>query len=54
MAESQGLGIHGTVRVTASEVIGQEVLPPILAQLQDTHPDLTVELVLTNRVQDLL
>jgi len=54
VAESQGSGIQGTVRVTASEVIGQEVLPPILAQLQDTHPDLTVELVLTSRVQDLL
>lgn len=53
-AESQGSGIQGTVRVTASDVIGQEVLPPILAQLQDAHPDLTVELVLTSRVQDLL
>ena len=53
-AESQGSGIQGTVCVTASDVIGQEVLPPILAQLQDAHPDLTVELVLTSRVQDLL
>lgn len=53
-AESQGSGIHGTVRVTASEVMGVEVLPPILAQLQGAHPDLRVELVLTNRVQDLL
>src|SRR3989344_2297172 len=39
---------------TASEVIGVEVLPPILAQLQAEHPALTVELVLSNRVQDLL
>lgn len=53
-AESQGSGIKGTVRVTASEVIGQEVLPPILAQLQDAHPGLRVELVLTSRVQHLL
>ncbi|MCD2166113.1 LysR family transcriptional regulator [Comamonas koreensis] len=53
-AKSQSSGIQGTVRVTASEVIGQEVLPPLLAQLQDTYPDLTVELVLTSRVQDLL
>lgn len=53
-AESQGSGIQGTVRVTASEVIGQEVLPPILAQLQDAHPGLRVELVLTSRVQNLL
>jgi DNA-binding transcriptional LysR family regulator len=53
-AEGQGAGIQGTVRVTASEVMGVEVLPPILAQLQATYPDLKIELVLSNRVQDLL
>ncbi|AYQ29419.1 MULTISPECIES: LysR family transcriptional regulator [unclassified Polaromonas] len=53
-AESQGDGVRGTVRVTVSEVIGVEVLPPIVAQLQRAHPGLTIELVLTNRVQDLL
>jgi DNA-binding transcriptional LysR family regulator len=53
-AESQGSGIKGTVRVTASEVMGVEVLPPIIAQLQSAYPDLKVELVLSNRVQDLL
>jgi len=53
-AEGQGTGIKGTVRITASEVIGVEVLPPILTQLQSTYPDLKVELVLTSRVQDLL
>jgi len=53
-AASQGAGVRGTVRVTASDVIGVEVLPPIVAALRDSHPDLTVELVLSNRVQDLL
>jgi DNA-binding transcriptional LysR family regulator len=53
-AEGQGAGIKGTVRVTASEVMGIEVLPPIICQLQSDYPDLKVELVLTNRVQDLL
>ena len=53
-AESQGAGIKGTVRITASEVMGVEVLPPIVAQLQNEHPALKIELVLTNRVQDLL
>ena len=53
-AESQGAGVKGTVRITASEVMGVEVLPPIVAQLQSEHPALKVELVLTNRVQDLL
>lgn len=55
-AEGQGSGegVRGTVRVTASEVMGVEVLPPILAQLHNEHPGLKVELVLSNRVQDLL
>lgn len=55
-AESHGerAGVEGTVRVSASEVIGGEVLPAIVAQLQREHPALKVELVLTNRVQDLL
>lgn len=53
-AQGQGAGLKGTVRVTASEVMGVEVLPPIISQLQSEYPDLKVELVLTNRVQDLL
>jgi DNA-binding transcriptional LysR family regulator len=53
-ASSQGSGVRGVVRVTASEVIGVEVLPPIVAQLREDHPDLQVELVLSNRMQDLL
>jgi DNA-binding transcriptional LysR family regulator len=40
--------------VTASEVIGVEVVPPIIARLRDQHPDLHIELVLSNRMQDLL
>jgi DNA-binding transcriptional LysR family regulator len=53
-AASQGAGVAGTIRVTCSDVIGVEVLPPIVTALRDQYPDLTVELVLTNRVQDLL
>jgi len=53
-AESQGSGVKGTVRITASEVIGVEVLPAIVTQLQGEHPALRIELALTNRVQDLL
>jgi DNA-binding transcriptional LysR family regulator len=53
-AASQGEGVRGVVRITASEVIGVEVLPPLIASLHTRHPELKVELVLTNRVQDLL
>ena len=53
-AASQGAGISGVVRITASDVIGVEVLPTVVARLRHDHPDLKIELVLTNRVQDLL
>jgi len=53
-ASSQGPGVRGVVRVTASEVIGVEVLPPIIAHLREQHPELQVELALSNKVQDLL
>lgn len=53
-AASQGDGVRGVVRITASDVIGVEVLPPIAGQLRREHPELEIELVLTNQVQDLL
>ncbi|MGF6416888.1 DNA-binding transcriptional LysR family regulator [Stenotrophomonas sp. AN71] len=53
-ASSQANGIGGTVRVSASEVIGVEVVPTALARLRAEHPQLRIELVPTNRVQDLL
>jgi DNA-binding transcriptional LysR family regulator len=53
-AASQGTGVRGTVRVSCSDVIGVEVLPAIVTALREQYPMLTVELVLTNRVQDLL
>ncbi len=46
--------VAGTVRVSASEVVGVEHLPPILAALRAAHPALVVELTLSNAVDDLL
>lgn len=46
--------IAGTVRITASEMVGAEVLPAMLAALRDQHPRLRFELVLSNYTQDLL
>jgi len=46
--------ISGTVRITASDVVGAEVLPSLLAGLQRKHPGLAFELSLTNRNEDLL
>lgn len=53
-ASGQREGVRGTVRITASEVVGVEVLPPILAGLRQQHPDLAIELMLSNQVDDLL
>lgn len=46
--------VRGSVRVSASEVVGVERLPPILARLRRRHPGLIIELVLSNAVDDLL
>lgn len=45
---------RGVVRITASEIVGAEVLPPILAEFQAEHPGVTLELSLSNRNEDLL
>jgi DNA-binding transcriptional LysR family regulator len=54
VASSQGEGVRGTVRITASDVITIEVLPPILAGLRAAYPELVIELVSSNRMEDLL
>jgi DNA-binding transcriptional LysR family regulator len=46
--------VAGTVRITASEVMGTEVLPAILAELREAHPGLVFELDLRDDVADLL
>ena len=53
-ASGDGDNPEGTVRISASEVIGLEVLPPILAELQERYPRLTIELSVSDAVEDLL
>jgi DNA-binding transcriptional LysR family regulator len=45
---------RGTVRITASQIMGGEVLPQLLTQYREQHPLVTIELVLTNKSEDLL
>jgi DNA-binding transcriptional LysR family regulator len=45
---------RGTVRVTASEIVGAEVLPAILGAFRAAHPSIALELVLSNRTENLL
>lgn len=45
--------VRGAVRLTASEIMGVEVLPPILTSFRQAHPEVDVELALSNRNEDL-
>jgi len=52
-ASGEAAADRGTVRVTASDVMGCEVLPAILAAFHAAHPGIAIELALTNRTEDL-
>ena len=52
-ASGEAAADRGAVRVTASEIIGCEVLPPILADFHAEHLGIAIELGLTNRTEDL-
>ena len=47
-------GETGSVRITCSEIYGVEIMPTLLATLMQEHPGLKIELVLSNRADDLL
>lgn len=46
--------IAGIVRLSVSEFVGIEVIPPVLASLRARHPELRIELVLSNTSANLL
>jgi len=54
MGRGEDAQLKGSVRVTASEVVSVEVLPPILARLRISHPGITIELAVSNRIENLL
>jgi DNA-binding transcriptional LysR family regulator len=47
-------GESGTVRLTAGEMMGCELLPPLLAEFSHRYPRIQLELTLSNRNLDLL
>jgi DNA-binding transcriptional LysR family regulator len=53
-ASADAGAVAGTVRIAASDIIGVEVLPAILAGLKARHPALAFELTLSNRLEDIL
>jgi DNA-binding transcriptional LysR family regulator len=45
--------LSGSIRITASEIVGAEVLPPILTEFREAHPGICIELMMSNIVDDL-
>lgn len=54
MAGGGAEAARGTVRLTASEIVGVEVLPPMLTAIRRDHPDIVLELAPGNRNEDVL
>ena len=46
--------LAGTVRLTASEMVSAYLLPGVLRELRASHPELQIELVASNAVENLL
>jgi len=53
-ASGEAADERGTVRITASDVTGAEVLPAILARARALHPGIAFELALSNRTENLM
>jgi DNA-binding transcriptional LysR family regulator len=53
-ASGEAAQARGTVRLTASELMGAAVLPPILTRFHEAYPHIALELVLSDRIEDLL
>jgi len=53
-ATSAASAMQGPVRVSASEIVGTEVLPAALREFTGAHSQISVELALSNRNADLL
>jgi DNA-binding transcriptional LysR family regulator len=54
VAAGRSQTLAGTVRVTASEIFSAYVLPALLLGLRRTHPEIQIELVASNSIENLL
>lgn len=47
-------GVSGLLRITTSDAFGRRVVTPIIADFMGAHPDVHVDLIVTDRVVDLV
>ena len=53
-AAGRSASLQGTVRLTASEMVSAYVLPDVLRTLRRTYPEIQIELVASNTLENLL
>jgi len=53
-ASGEADAVRGTIRLTASEIAANEILPPILTGFREDWPEVDLEVVASNRLEDLL
>jgi DNA-binding transcriptional LysR family regulator len=53
-AAAASAGMRGTVRITASRVVSNAILPPILAMLRAEEPGIQIDLVPSDTTENLL
>lgn len=46
--------LEGSVRITASKIVSHHILPPVIAQLKQDYPMISVDLVATDETENLL
>lgn len=54
VAAGRATSLAGTVRITASEVVCAHLLPPVLRDLREAHPEIQIELVPSDKLENLL
>lgn len=54
VAEGRSQAVAGTIRITASEIVATYILPDILTRLHSQEPEITIELVASDRAENLL
>jgi DNA-binding transcriptional LysR family regulator len=53
-ASGEADAVGGTVRLTASEIVAAEILPDILTDFHEAWPLVALELLASNRIEDVL
>lgn len=54
MASGQAQSVEGLVKISASDIVAAYVLPPLLRKLHEREPGISVEVVASNGLSDIL